>query len=167
MSSFDDMDDDDYHSRFVGGSGKAPRTGGSGKTPRTGGKGKGAIMSIRRSPSGKTSGEGSGKGSVRSPRRFGRSTTTKHAFQKPAIMRLAKRGGVGSIVDKRALPYRIEGELIRTMQIESDEMIKNIITVALIYMDHERRKTITAADIVNAVKQVLKRSYYSEATSGL
>ena len=62
---------------------------------------------------------------------------------KPAIRRLARRGGVKRI---SALIYDETRMVIR-------QFLENAIKDAIVYADHARRKTITAMDIVYSLKR--------------
>ena len=62
---------------------------------------------------------------------------------KPAIRRLARRGGVKRI---SALIYDETRFVIRTF-------LENVIKDAVVYTEHSRRKTVTAMDVVYALKR--------------
>ena len=62
---------------------------------------------------------------------------------KPAIRRLARRGGVKRI---SALIYDETRMVIRTF-------LENVIKDAVVYTEHSKRKTVTAMDIVYALKR--------------
>ena len=62
---------------------------------------------------------------------------------KPAIRRLARRGGVKRI---SALIYEETRMVIRTF-------LENVIKDAVVYTEHSRRKTVTAMDVVYALKR--------------
>ena len=62
---------------------------------------------------------------------------------KPAIRRLARRGGVKRI---SALIYDETRMVIR-------EFLQNIIKDAIVYTEHSRRKTVTAMDVVYSLKR--------------
>ena len=61
----------------------------------------------------------------------------------PAIRRLARRGGVKRL---SALIYNETRIVIRTF-------LKNVIQDAVVYADHSKRKTVTAMDVVYALKR--------------
>jgi len=62
---------------------------------------------------------------------------------KPAIRRLARRGGV----------KRISGLLYEETRGELREFMEKIIRRAATYADHARRKTVTGLDVVYALKR--------------
>ena len=62
---------------------------------------------------------------------------------KPAIRRLARRGGVKRI---SSLIYEETREVLKVF-------LTNVIRDALTYTEHSRRKTVTALDIVYALKR--------------
>ena len=62
---------------------------------------------------------------------------------KPAIRRLARRGGVKRI---SALIYDETRSVIRSF-------LENVIRDAIVYSDHARRKTFTAMDVVYSLKR--------------
>ena len=62
---------------------------------------------------------------------------------KPAIRRLARRGGVKRI---SALIYDETRSVIRSF-------LENVIRDAIVYSDHARRKTVTAMDVVYSLKR--------------
>ena len=62
---------------------------------------------------------------------------------KPAIRRLARRGGV------KRISNQIYGEIRTVLR----SFLENIIRDAAVYTEHARRKTITAMDIVYALKR--------------
>ncbi len=68
---------------------------------------------------------------------------------KPAIRRLARRGGVKRI---SGLIYEETRGVLRTF-------LTNIIRDAVTYMDHARRRTITVVDVLFALKRNGKTLY--------
>jgi len=97
---------------------------------------------------------GRGKGSIG----LGRTAARRHAFRikdtnkgitKPAIRRLARRGGVKRI---SGLVYEETRSVLR-------EFLFNIIKDATCYMDCARRKTVTALDVVYALKRAGRTLY--------
>ena len=62
---------------------------------------------------------------------------------KPAIRRLARRGGVKRI---SALIYEETRIVLRSF-------LENVVRDAVVYTEHARRKTVTAMDIVYALKR--------------
>ena len=62
---------------------------------------------------------------------------------KPAIRRLARRGGV----------KRISGLIYEETRGVLFCYLENVIREAVTYMEHARRKTVTALDVVHALKR--------------
>ena len=62
---------------------------------------------------------------------------------KPAIRRLARRGGVKRI---SALVYEETRTVLRSF-------LENVVRDAVTYTEHARRKTVTAMDVVYALKR--------------
>ena len=72
--------------------------------------------------------------------------TTKNNIEgitKPAIRRLARRGGVKRI---SALIYDETRNVLRSF-------LENVVRDAVTYTEHARRKTVTAMDVVYALKR--------------
>ena len=65
------------------------------------------------------------------------------ALQKPAIRRLARRGGV----------KRISGLIYEETRGVLKVFLENVIRDAVTYTEHARRKTVTALDVVYAHKR--------------
>jgi len=64
-------------------------------------------------------------------------------LQKPAIRRLARRGGV----------KRISGLIYEETRGVLKVFLENVIRDAVTYTEHARRKTVTALDVVYALKR--------------
>jgi histone H4 len=62
---------------------------------------------------------------------------------KPAIRRLARRGGV----------KRISGEVYDDVRLALRDFLKKIINDATIYCEYAHRKTVTAGDVVNSLRR--------------
>ena len=62
---------------------------------------------------------------------------------KPAIRRLARRGGV----------KRISGLMYDESRSVLQDFLSNVVKDAVIYTDHAKRKTVTAMDVVYALKR--------------
>lgn len=62
---------------------------------------------------------------------------------KPALRRLARRGGV----------RRIDGDVYEEMRGTLKEFMTTVLRDAVTYTEHARRKTVTAMDIVYALKR--------------
>ena len=86
-------------------------------------------------------GKGLGKGGAKRHRKVLRDNIT--GITKPAIRRLARRGGVKRI---SGLVYE---EVRGVLKIWLEKVIRDAIT----YTDHARRQTVTAMDIVYALKR--------------
>ena len=70
-------------------------------------------------------------------------------LQKPAIRRLARRGGV----------KRISGLIYEETRGVLKVFLENVIRDAVTYTEHARRKTVTALDVVYALKRQGKTLY--------
>ena len=86
-------------------------------------------------------GQGLGKGGAKRHRKMLRDNM--NGISKPAIRRLARRGGVKRI---SGLVYEETREVLK-------EFLMMVIQDATAYTDHARRKTVTAMDIVYALKR--------------
>ncbi|XP_055521028.1 uncharacterized protein LOC129715188 [Leucoraja erinacea] len=62
---------------------------------------------------------------------------------KPAIRRLARRGGV----------KRISGLIYEEIRVVLKDFLVNVIRDAVTYTEHAKRKTVTAMDVVYALKR--------------
>ena len=77
---------------------------------------------------------------------------------KPAIRRLARRGGV----------KRISGLIYEEIRVVLKIFLQNVLRDAVTYTEHSRRKTCTAVDIVYALKRQGRALYgYGGETMGL
>ena len=76
-------------------------------------------------------------------------STLFDAPQKPAIRRLARRGGV----------KRISGLIYEETRGVLKVFLENVIRDAVTYTEHARRKTVTALDVVYALKRQGKTLY--------
>ena len=65
------------------------------------------------------------------------------SLQKPAIRRLARRGGV----------KRISGLIYEETRGVLKVFLENVVRDAVTYTEHARRKTVTALDVVYALKR--------------
>jgi histone H4 len=72
-----------------------------------------------------------------------------YGFTKPAIRRLARRGGV----------KRISGLIYEETRGVLRKFLENIIRDAVVYTEHANRRTVTAKDIVYALKRQGKTVY--------
>lgn len=99
---------------------------------------------------GKGLGKSLGKGS--GAKRHRSLLTAKDASKgltKPAIRRLARRGGV------KRISSQIYDETRQTLKI----FLENVIADAVTYTEHGRRKTVTAMDVLYALKRQGKALY--------
>merc|ERR1712029_446098 len=95
------------------------------------------IMSGR----GKSGGKGLGKGGAKRHRKVLRDNI--QGITKPAIRRLARRGGV----------KRISGLIYVETRGVLKVFLENVIRDAVTYTEHAKRKTVTAMDVVYALKR--------------
>ena len=86
-------------------------------------------------------GKGLGKGGAKRHRKVLRDNI--QGITKPAIRRLARRGGV----------KRISGLIYEEVHVVIKDFLIQIIKDAVTYTEHARRKTVTAMDIVYALKR--------------
>jgi histone H4 len=86
-------------------------------------------------------GKGLGKGGAKRHRKVIRDSI--HGITKPAIRRLARRGGV----------KRISGLIYGETRIVLKLFLENVIRDAVTYTEYAHRKTVTAMDIVYALKR--------------
>lgn len=86
-------------------------------------------------------GKGLGKGGAKRHRKVLRDNI--QGITKPAIRRLARRGGV----------KRISGLIYEETRGVLKVFLKHVIRDAVTYTEHARRKTVTAMDVVYALKR--------------
>ena len=96
---------------------------------------------------------GKGKGAMKLGKGAGKGGAKRHAkkdlketimgITKPAIRRLARRGGVKRI---SATVYDETRSILRTF-------LENVIRDSVTYTEHAKRKTVTALDVVYALKR--------------
>lgn len=86
-------------------------------------------------------GKGLGKGGAKRHRKMHRDTL--QGITKPAIRRLARRGGVKRI---SAMIYDETRTVLRSF-------LENVIRDSVTYTEHAKRKTVTAMDVVYALKR--------------
>ncbi|CAK8679477.1 unnamed protein product [Clavelina lepadiformis] len=89
----------------------------------------------------KTRGKGLGKGGAKRHRKVLRDNI--QGITKPAIRRLARRGGV----------KRISGLIYEETRGVLKVFLENVIRDAVTYTEHAKRKTVTALDVVYALKR--------------
>ena len=93
--------------------------------------------------------KGTGKGGKGFGKVGGKRTVRKQSKEvilgitKPAIRRLARRGGVKRI---SALIYEETRTVLKTF-------LENVVRDSVTYTEHARRKTVTAMDVVYALKR--------------
>lgn len=89
-------------------------------------------------------------GSVRTPKRHKK--VVKDSIQgitKPAIRRLARKGGV----------KRISGLIYDVVRDALKSFLENIVQTAICFTEHAKRKTVTTLDVVYALKRTGKQLY--------
>ena len=89
---------------------------------------------------------GKGKGGKSGAKRFASKKSLKETIlgiTKPAIRRLARRGGV----------KRISSYIYEETRAVLRSFLENVIRDAVTYTEHARRKTVTALDVVYALKR--------------
>ena len=92
-------------------------------------------------------GKGLGKGGAKRHRKVLRNNI--QGITKPAIRRLARRGGV----------KRISGLIYEETRGVLKVFLENVIRDSVTYTEHARRKTVTAMDVVYALKRQGKTLY--------
>jgi histone H4 len=85
-------------------------------------------------------GKGLGKGGKRHKKVIKDSIT---GITKPAIRRLARRGGV----------KRISGGIYEETRTVLKSFLENVVRDSVTYTEHARRKTVTSMDVVYALKR--------------
>ncbi|KAM3374074.1 histone H4 [Capsicum galapagoense] len=98
------------------------------------------FLSVKMSGRGK-GGKGLGKGGAKRHRKVLRDNI--QGITKPAIRRLARRGGV----------KRISGLIYEETRGVLKIFLENVIRDSVTYTEHARRKTVTAMDVVYALKR--------------
>ena len=91
--------------------------------------------------------KGLGKGGAMRHRRVLRDNI--HGITKPSIRRLARRAGV----------KRIAGLIYEETRGVLKQFLENLIRETVTYTEHARRKTVTALDVVHALKRQGKTLY--------
>jgi histone H4 len=85
--------------------------------------------------------KGLGKGGAKRHRKLLRDNI--NGITKPAIRRLARRGGV----------KRVAGTVYEEVRGTLKDFLTNVIRDAIVYTDHAKRKTVTAMDVVYSLKR--------------
>ncbi|KAG0656230.1 Core component of nucleosome [Rhodotorula mucilaginosa] len=107
-----------------------------------------ADASIAQTVSGRgKGGKGLGKGGAKRHRKILRDNI--QGITKPAIRRLARRGGV----------KRISGLIYEETRGVLKIFLENIIRDSVTYTEHAKRKTVTSLDVVYALKRAGKTLY--------
>ena len=88
-------------------------------------------------------GKSYGKIKAKRAKSSSRLVDTVLGITKPAIRRLARRGGV----------KRISKEVYNETRIILREFLKGVIMDAVTYTEHSKRKTVTAQDVILALKR--------------
>ena len=86
-------------------------------------------------------GKGLGKGGAKRHKKVFRDSI--QGITKPAIRRVARRGGV----------KRISGLIYEETRAAVKKMLEDVIRDAVTYTEHGRRKTVTAVDVVYSLKR--------------
>jgi histone H4 len=86
-------------------------------------------------------GKGLGKGGAKRHRKTLRANI--EGITKPAIRRLARRGGV----------KRMSGQIYDEVRGVLKVFLEHVIRDAVTYMDHARRRTVTSTDVIFALKR--------------
>jgi len=97
--------------------------------------------------SGRGKGGKGGKGGAKRHRKVLRDNI--QGITKPAIRRLARRGGV----------KRLSGLMYEETRGVLKQFLENVVKDAVTYTEHARRKTVTALDVVYALKRNGKTLY--------
>jgi len=92
-------------------------------------------------------GKGLGKGGAKRHRKVLRDQI--HGITKPAIRRLARRGGV----------KRTSGNIYEETRSVLKVFLENLIRDAVTYTEHGKRKTVTALDVVFSLKKAGRTLY--------
>eukprot|EP01004_Peranema_trichophorum_P011103 NODE_9963_length_550_cov_44.845433_g9320_i0.p1 GENE.NODE_9963_length_550_cov_44.845433_g9320_i0~~NODE_9963_length_550_cov_44.845433_g9320_i0.p1 ORF type:complete len:104 (-),score=18.55 NODE_9963_length_550_cov_44.845433_g9320_i0:175-486(-) len=92
-------------------------------------------------------GKGMGKGGAKRHRKVLRDQI--QGITKPAIRRLARRGGV----------KRISGTIYEETRSVLKLFLENLLKDAVTYTEHARRKTVTALDVVYALRKAGRTLY--------
>ncbi|XP_060228849.1 uncharacterized protein LOC110560234 [Meriones unguiculatus] len=112
------------------------------EAPRAEGRECDSLLCVLRTMSGRgKGGKGLGKGGAKRHRKVLRDNI--QGITKPAIRRLARRGGV----------KRISGLIYEETRGVLKVFLENVIRDAVTYTEHAKRKTVTAMDVVYALKR--------------
>ncbi len=89
------------------------------------------------------------KGGLKTPKRMKKNIPLREGITKGAIRRLARRGGV----------KRIAQEVYQAIRNQLDCFLKNVVRDSISFTMHGQRKTVTAVDVVYALKRQGKTIY--------
>jgi histone H4 len=92
-------------------------------------------------------GKGLGKGGAKRHKKLLKKT--EEGITKPAIRRMARRGGV----------KRINGKIYEETRTVLKRFLENIVHDSIAYTEHARRKTVSGIDVVYALKRQGKSLY--------
>ncbi len=131
----------DARTSASGGGGSASASGGGGNASASGGGGSASGSGH----GGKTKGlgkggKGLGKGGAKRHRKVLRDSI--RGIKKPSIRRMARRGGV----------KRMSGEVFEETRVVIKGLMEPVIRHAVTFTEHARRKTVTAMDVIEALK---------------
>jgi histone H3/H4 len=88
------------------------------------------------------SGKGLGKGSGKRHKKLA-SSGLNNSISKPAVRRLARRGGV----------KRVGGSVYESVNKLARVYCEDVLKNAIVYSNHAKRKTVTANDVIYALKR--------------
>ena len=100
----------------------------------------------------KVAGKGKGKGkasTVTAKRKQGTRKEVLEGVTKPAIRRLARRGGV----------KRISSDIYQYTRTILRSWLESVVRDSITYTEHGKRKTVTASDVVYALKRKGRNLY--------
>ncbi|POW01879.1 hypothetical protein PSHT_12346 [Puccinia striiformis] len=104
---------------------------------------------------GKSGGKGLGKGGAKRHRKILRDNI--QGITKPAIRRLARRGGVkrisGLIYEETRGVLKVFNSLGQQLCEFFQIFLENVIRDSVTYTEHAKRKTVTSLDVVYALKR--------------
>ncbi|KAI1484585.1 histone-fold-containing protein [Biscogniauxia mediterranea] len=112
-------------------------------------------MSGRPDPRGGKGGKGlGGKGGIKRHRKILRDNIK--GITKPAIRRLARRGGV----------KRISGQIYDEVRVVLRDRLTNIIRDCVIYTEYRQRKTVTVNDVIHSLRRIGRPIYGFDDVKG-
>lgn len=102
------------------------------------------------------SGRGKGPLATKGPKRHqtpSLKTRERMGLTKPSVRRLARRGGV----------KRLSGDVYPRLRVELKMWTRQLMIDAVTYMQHGKRKTMSALDVVNALRNHGQKLYGFDA----